>query len=85
MAPPKSSMRHYFVCPRSALTSIDDPTTICASLEILMGPRGEIRKDLTILMVLRAEKAEKKSNHMSGRVPCAFDSDVMMNTQTEPT
>lgn len=50
-----------------------------------MGPRGEIRKDLTILMVLRAEKAEKKSNHTSGRVPCAFDSDVMMNTQTEPT
>ena len=50
-----------------------------------MGPRGEIRKDLTILMVLRAEKAEKKSNYTSGRVPCAFDSDVMKNTQTEPT
>ena len=50
-----------------------------------MGPRGEIRKDLTILMVLRAETAEKKSNHVSRRVPCAFDFDVMMNSQTEPT
>ena len=68
MAPPKSSMRHYFVCPRSALTSIDDPTTLCASLEILMGPRGEIRKDLTILMVLRAEKAEVSASQVKGSV-----------------
>ena len=64
----QSPIRHHFVCPRSALTSINDPTTICTAPEILAGPRGEIRKDLTILMVLRAGTAEKKSNHVSRRV-----------------